>query len=1383
EAHGTGTPLGDPIELRALGAVYGESRPADTPLLVGSVKTNVGHLEAAAGIAGLIKVVLSLQEAEIPPHLHFREGNPHAPWAELPLVIPTEPRPWPASGGRRLAGLSSFSFTGTNAHMVLAEAPAEAREGLATAPERPVHLLPLSAPSETSLRALAGLYAERLGAPEVPLPDACFTAATGRVPQPERLALRASSREEACAALRAFASGGEPPDLWRGRGERAPGVVFLFTGQGSQYAGMGRQLYETEPAFRAALERCDALLRGHLDRPLLSLLYPADGTTPLDETACAQPALFALEYALAELWRSWGIEPAALLGHSLGEYVAACVAGVFPLEEGLALVAARGKLLQSLPAGGGMVAVLAEEAAVAALLASHGGALAIAAVNGPTSVVVSGPGGELERFEAALAASGVQSRRLAVSHAFHSPLMDPALDELERIASRLTYAAPRLPVGSNLTGRRAEGDDLRTAAYWRRHTRQTVRFADGVRALHADGHRVFLEIGPHPTLAALGRQCVPGEDGLWLGSLRRQGGDWAQMAESLGRLYVAGAPVDWAGFDRAFPRRKVVLPTTRFERRRHWIGDGAPSARAAARPVPEGAAEPWLGRRLRSPSLRDVVFETELGLDSLPYLGDHRVSGVAVAPAAAYVAMALGAAEAAWAGGGPWAIEQLAIAEPLVFPEEGRRLVQVIVSGEDAESPGFRIVSAAAEASPDGGWTEHAQGRLRSVDASEARPEDVAASEVIARCTEELPAGECYRGLRERGFELGPAFQAVRHVWRRDGEALGEVRLPAVLPPNGHHLLHPVLFDASCHVAGAALPGAGEHAYMLVGVDRLAVHAPPGDHVWSHARLAPGVTGGEETVTGDLRLLDDAGRVLASAEGLRFKRARREALAALASGSTADWMYDVAWRPRPLRAEAAEAAGAAAAQVAEAIGPEARRLLGDDGVAAAAAALPELEAVATGFVHRALAALGCDLRPGRRFGAGEAAAWGVLDRHQRLFGRLLDMLVEDGVLRPVDGGWEVLVEPPTADPEAGARALASRTRVGAAELELVRRCGERLADVLRGRADALALLFPGGSTDALERVYRDSPLAVASNAIVQRAVSATLAARPADRPFRLLEVGAGTGATTASVLPSLPASRAEYWFTDVSAAFTERAAARFAGHGFLRTALLDLDRDPHAQGFERHAFDCVVAVNVLHATRDLGETLARLRSLLAPDGLLVVSEATRRLRWLDVTFGLTEGWWSFTDRTRRPAHALLDRPAWLDTLAAAGFEPAVVPGDGAPDTPQAVFLARAPLLAADRPPESWLVLADRGGLGGALARRLRERGDRCVLVASGPADAERPDGPWQVDPSSPADFRRLIAGARAAGGAPPTRVVNLWPLDATAAEGAAAEDVHAAARL
>lgn len=912
EAHGTGTSLGDPIEVRALGAVFGEGRSPDERLVVGSVKTNIGHLDSAAGVAGLIKVALALRHEEIPASLHLTTINPRIDLDELPVTIPTGSIPWPQGDSPRVAGVSAFGLSGTNAHIILEEAPA-APPGRQTV-DRPLNLLTLSAKSQDALRELSGRYAEYLDPPiSDSLGDICSTANVGRSHLEHRLAVVAESASDMREQLAAFASSGAQASVHSGESHDADRakVAFLFTGQGAQYVGMGRRLYETEPSFRATLDRCDDILRPFLEESLLSVLFSDERSEPLlDDTGYTQPALFSLEYALAELWRSWGIEPGVVMGHSVGEYAAACVAGVFSLEDGLTLIAERARLMQSLPKNGSMAAVFATRERVEAAIADQSDSVSIAAINGPESIVVSGETTAVEAVLDRLRSQDVQVTPLNVSHAFHSPLMEPMLDAFEQAADRVKFKAPDIPLLSNLTGKLFGPDEVPDARYWRDHVRQAVQFSAGMEFLDEQGYAVFLEVGPSPTLLGLGRRCIPEAslDAAWVASLWQDRDDWQQMLDGLGDLYVRGCNVDWVGFDRAYAdgRVRMALPTYPFQRQQYWLEkdrDGRQGATRMRRRSIEGATHPLLGDRIASP-LRDIQFETHLDPDNPAFMVDHRVHGTVVVPGTAYVAMALDGAMAAL-GPGNYLLDDFTIREALILADDSdsEATVQSILTPDSEGGASFQVVSKGG----DDEWRQHVTGTIRLAPADDAASTgDSSLSAIRARCQDKVEADAFYDGVFAAGLEYGPAFRGIRELWRHDDEAVGAIDLPAsLLADRETYSVHPALLDAVLQVVLAATPETTEPTqpntvYLPVAMDRISIHASLPDRLWGHCRLRPIDTATPGSLAADIRVFDEAGILVAAVEGLHLRRASQAALQRLAQPKLDDWLYEVVWEPKGL---------------------------------------------------------------------------------------------------------------------------------------------------------------------------------------------------------------------------------------------------------------------------------------------------------------------------------------------------------------------------------------------------------------------------------------------------------------------------------------------------
>ncbi|XYH99049.1 SDR family oxidoreductase [Sorangium sp. So ce1128] len=889
EAHGTGTEMGDPIEISGLAEAFRKGTNRAGYCAVGSVKTNVGHLQITSGTAGFIKAALALHHKVIPPTLHFERPNPAIDFASSPFFVNTEALPWKSEGLRR-AGVNSLGIGGTNAHAILEEAPPPAPRGDEVA--RSTHVLSLSARSPAALGELAARYLaflDRRGGEAPALADVCYTSNVGRSHFEHRLALAAGSIEALREALAARSAEGAAPQPARPAGAR-PKILFLFSGQGSQQAGMGRVLFETQSAFRAALERCHELLRGRLEVGLLDVLYPKEGqASPIDRTEYTQPALFAIEHALYEMWRSFGVEPAAVVGHSVGEYVAACAAGVFSLEDGLELIAERARLMAAQPGHGAMAAVFAPERDVAARLERHRQRVSVAAVNGPANTVISGEAAAVQAVLDELAAAGIKHQALRVSHAFHSPLMDGARAPLERFVARRARSAPKLLLLSNLDGK-AAGSEITEPGYWSRHLREPVRFADCAEAAWRAGCDHFVELGPRPSLLGLSQSVLDAGAVVSIPTLRPGEDDWKTVGEAVARLYEAGQPIDWARFHAGADRRRVVLPTYPFQRKRHWIEPRAEQKPARALRGRRGAAS-LLDPVPLSPVIPHLLFNGELSVRTAPFLGDHLVFEQVVISGACHVAMVIDAATR-YFGTEVCELSDVVFTRVLVIPEGREVRVQLVLEPQGDDRYAFKLISLNGDR-PDS-WTGHAEGILV------ARPEPMddgarSIDEIRGRCTQEIPTEDFYALQERRRIHLGDSYQWLTAVQRRQGEALGRLDVPPKLRDGWFGHLHPGIIDACFGLMLTCGDLEGDETQVPFQVARVRARRMPEDRSFqAHARVD---AAGSEGFSGSMSLLDAAGRPVLEIEGLAARKIAKSALSPDVGASARDLLYELAWQP------------------------------------------------------------------------------------------------------------------------------------------------------------------------------------------------------------------------------------------------------------------------------------------------------------------------------------------------------------------------------------------------------------------------------------------------------------------------------------------------------
>lgn len=920
EAHGTGTAIGDRVELTALARVLGENRPAGEPCRVGSVKTNIGHTEATAGLAGLIKTALCVKHGRIPASLHAETLTDSVDWDELPLVVQREPAVWEARGPR-LAGVSSFGISGTNAHVVLAEHTPAAPEAKETQPapdaedETGPVLLPLSTRGPAALRRAAADLADFLGPDgagrEVPLRDIVATAATRRQHLDSRVAVVGGSHDQLAEALRAFHDGALPS----GAGRTADDVedkpvrtVFVFPGQGSQRVGMGRELLATSPAFREALTRCDEAVRAETGWSVLDRI--ADDA-PLTEIDVIQPTLWAMEVALAHLWRSWGVEPDAVVGHSMGEAAAACVTGALSVEDAAAVICRRSRLLRQVAGQGAMafVELTAEEAERE--IADHADRVSVAVINGPTSTVLAGDPGALEEILDRLKQRDIFGQPIKVDVASHSPQMDPLREQL---LDELSFVRPRsgsVPLHSTVLDEVLDGSQLNTG-YWALNLREPVRFGPVVQGLLNTGRTLFIEMSPHPVLVPAVLECLSlaGENaGVVVPSLRRDEPERATLLDAVATLYTAGVPVDWHSL--GHEGSPVRLPKYPWQRSSHWYTPSRP----AGTPLVRGAAapgHPLLGaRRTGGP---DLVREGRLDLAGTnAYLADHQVQGAALLPGTAYVEMMTAAAREALAPHQP-ALTELGCHRAMFLRPGEEPLVQVRISGAGSPDPRIEVRSS-VDGEP---MIVHATARILTDGPAPRTADDTLASRSAARerATGHWSGADFYADSARSGNIWGPAFQGITELWRRDGEALARVQTPPALRTTADaQIFHPALLDACAQVLSATVTGqdgAASEVFVLASMDRVSLYGSPRGPLWSHAVRT---SRDDVSYVGDITVTDEDGTVLAELHGVRLRYLEREGVRPgdanprTRHGSTPDddrelseWLYELDWRPAPRRA-------------------------------------------------------------------------------------------------------------------------------------------------------------------------------------------------------------------------------------------------------------------------------------------------------------------------------------------------------------------------------------------------------------------------------------------------------------------------------------------------
>lgn len=1366
EAHGTGTAVGDPIEAHALAEALCAERSADAPLIVGSVKTNLGHLETASGIAGLIKTLLVLKHGQIPASLHFETPSPHIDFQALKLRVPVVNEAFPRSQHVRTAGVNSFGFGGANAHIILTASPAQ--------PQRPaLHLnsdrawpLAISARSEEALRATAAQLStwlddhSKLNGSSPLLPDLTYMLGSRRNHHSHRLALSARSVSEMVQELRAFGEGQSSPKIntaFTPRREETARVAFVMSGQGPQWWGMGRELMNHQPVFRDTIEACDKAMRPYARFVLTDELQRPEDESQMHRTEISQPAIFAMQMALAELWKSWGVRPVAVVGHSVGEVAAACVAGILTLSQAAKVIVHRGRFMeQCAPVGGTMLAVGMSADEALKVIAKHDPRVSIAAFNGPRSLTLSGLKVSLEAIAAELEVNGTFARFLKVDHPFHHAMMQPAADALRDALSQLSPQASNVPCYSTVTGKLLDGESC-YAGHWARGVRKPVLFAPAITALAESGIDVWLELGAHPALVRSIQECLDstGTKAVIKASVRRER-EHDSLLDTAMDLHLAGIALDFTALTPS--RRQLSLPAYAWNKSRWWnesseLREGrlAPGGRGLLDIRLPRATPTWIAR---------------LDARHMSFLKDHQVENLIIFPAAGFVEMVLEVG-VQWFEGKPFIVEDFEIRKPLILPDPPSGLLL-----ELTYDPQERTLAIQSRFESGSTWSIHVVASMRG-----ERTESSFASShwdgALNKSLHPVQLNDFYGHMSEMGLRYGAEFRPIRELSAAAGKSAGRVSLSeSIASRAAEYPLHPVLFDGALQIfsAGAAtVEGRTAGLRLPVRFARILYLRSPGasSHVQATVKQAS-----DEFVEGGIDLYDEAGRPCVRIDGFRaisVEGGRRTGR----TGKGRDLIYHVAWERTPSDATPTPLPPLPLKDlyyVAQRTLDEVLDMRGRDDLEAASAAGDELTAAQVSLGLREMGA-GKD-------GQFSAGTLGVAESMRPVFDQLAANLAQQKLLISSGSAYR-----PTPAFHAAADSASTLLRSSIAsypghlpEAMLCAATCAELGPILRGEKEAVQVLFTSGASDLLDQFYGDGLVTSPWLAAIGRTVEEVARHTPAGRGLRILEIGAGTGGLASQVLPMLERGLHTYVFSDVSAAFFPAARQKLAAFPEVEFKTFDIEKPGSTQDLINGSFDLILGTNVVHAVSDVRDALRNIQEMLVPGGtLLFVDVATPHL-WLNAVFGLTSGWWRFTDRELRPNHPLLSRSQWETVMRESGFSETaslsgLVRSRGGESLiglmarkPWSESKSEVPEAQTEQKEKSWLVLADTSELADHLVLNLLASGARCRVALCGSSFAVTGTDAFSLRADAREDWTQLLESCT---DEPPERVVFMWSQDKT----------------
>ncbi|CAL8113277.1 unnamed protein product [Orchesella dallaii] len=1405
EAHGTGTVVGDPIEMAAITSVYCKDQ-REEPLLVGSGKTNIGHTESCSGLAGIIKVILAMHNEVIPPHINLSNLNPYIKIDNIPVRIPNTPVKWETAQGQpRIAGVSSFGITGTDAHIIIQEPPKYSTPKLnLDVQDRPYHLVTLSAKSENTLTDVFDNMSKYLEAnQEVDLADAAFTLNTGRAHFTHRVGIVASDVADLQKKMEGAVKSSKHVL------ETLPKVCFLFTGQGSQFAGMSQAFYETNAVFRLHFDKCDQLLHDLFKISIKPIIWGSDSDGLLHRTLYSQTSIFCVEYCIMKMWESWGITPDAVMGHSLGEFAACVCAGILSLEDAIKLVAVRSRLVEQLPSGK-MVVIKANVKTVDKLLKefmennkSHW--LDCAAVNSPEQTVLAGPPIAVDAFAKFCTDKNLKTHILDATNAFHSRDMDEILPEYETVAKTITLgstASSKCTYISGLKGLVCPAEEL-DSKYWLQHTRDRVRFADASKAAYENGCRLFLEVGPQPVLCALTMSNITGneydEPVTLLPSMRRKESEWVTILGTLSKLYQLGFDIDWKGFDQYYNRNRIGLPTYPFNRKKHWYET---KGNKQGIMVNGKSLHPLLGCEIPNATTSNI-FQSTIELEKLSYIKDHAIGSRVVFPGAGYLEMCLTAGNISTIGEvevgedlmNPISIEKMAIEAPLGLEEKEPCQIQTIVVKTDsaenkvsiytqqrARSNTDTTVLSASTLRNTGKWIRQATGTFVPLQANNAiKDEYNALDEIKSRCEQEVETTEFYEKLMTVGLEFGESFRSLGKLWKNPNgnEILTEVIYPQSSSSsssnngsNKDYICHPVVLDAMIQTIMIGVGKMKESLFVPVVINKMTVFSkiglaaePSSTSLYAHCKW-------EENQTADTRqavLYNAEGKVIAVMEGVQMIETSSEVILKTLNNQQLALpdIFEEVWRAKtgPLKYR----------MNLQAMGNNNNDFFTDKNFPTTIGDMYTLNALERDsverrdkliyrYILRSFYKLGWKPQISDSFTVDEILQkLGIIKSYSMLINRYLQIFAEEGILTEVETNRAYTViklPPPLKEVEQVIEQIVADSKHEAVDFRVVEMVGGKLTSILSGKVSALSVLFPEekSSDVSAEGYYNNCFMLTKFHITLQdvfRKILSNHAALPEEERgvIRVLEIGAGTGSSTKIILPVFDEfeTRFQYTYTDISPAFFNKAEGLFQAYGKkIQYKVLNVESDPLEQSFIPHHYDIVFASNVLHATRDIRESLRNSRVLLKENGFLVLAETLQAIRDYDILFGLLDGYWRFTDREIRPSYPNISAQTWEQLCEVEGFQG--MKGHLCFDGRLGIIAGKATsyysgykaLSSAPQSPKWWLVFSSQERYTSHLKERFEKLGRKVLLVSPSTKYSKVGETHYQIRAEMKEDMQKLF---------------------------------------